>query len=166
MTRPTAAYSTQPFVRFAALLCRSRCWALAGMVAPRHSTPSREVWRRLHEALVLCGMGVAGGPGSLACLLVFWPFFVRGCWHSGGCFVGPVLMGLRGIGARWCVNAWTCGCSGVLRAGGVLCGMGVARGLVAWQGFQVLWPPPLGMLLALRHGRRYGPDSLARLLVS
>ena len=135
MARPTAAYSTRLFVRVAALLCRSHCWALAGMVAPRHSTPSREVWRRLHEALVLCGMGVAGGPGSLACLLVFWPFFVRGCWHSGGCFVGPVLMGLRGIGARWCVNAWTCGCSGVLRAGGC----------------------------ALRHGRRKGPGSLAGL---
>ena len=165
MTRPTAAYSTQLFVRFAALLCRSHCWALAGMVAPRHSTPSREVWRRLHEALVLCGMGVAGGPGSLACLLVFWPFFVRGCWHSGGCFVGPVFMGLRGICARYmrqCLDMrvfWHSSCRGsVLRHER-------RRGPDSLASVQAFWPSPLGMLLALRHGRRSGPESLARLLV-
>ena len=39
----------------------ARIVGLAGRVAPRHSTPAREVGRRLHETLVRCGTGVAEG---------------------------------------------------------------------------------------------------------
>ena len=96
------------------------------------------------------------GPDSLACLLAFWPCFIRRCWLSGGCFAGPVLMGLRGICARYvcqCLDLrvfWRSSC------GGCALRDGRRKGPDCLAGFQVLWPPPWACCLHCGKGAAVG----------
>ena len=102
---------------------------------------------------------------------------LHACWRSGpALFEGVGFLAVASlVQFSWAlvaympdtyVNAWTCGGSGVLRAGGVLCGMGVAKGLIAWR-LPGVMAAPLGHLACTAAGAprwAWWPWTLAGLL--